>query len=59
MKLKNELLLRLITDGTLAFALIAAIAITNLALPIKVLLGLWLIIEIAAVYRTIKRWKEQ
>ncbi|MGO4986901.1 hypothetical protein ACTQ46_01345 [Gallicola sp. Sow4_E12] len=59
MKLQNELLIRLITDATLVLALTAAIVITNLALPIKILLGLWLIIEIIAVYRSIKRWKDQ
>ena len=35
MKLQNELLIRLITDATLALALTAAIVITNLALPIR------------------------
>ena len=55
MNLKNELLIRLIADTSLSFVLIAAIVITDLPIFIKALLGLWLIIELIAVYRSVRK----
>lgn len=55
MNLKNELLIRLIADTSLSFGLIAAIVITDLPIFIKALLGLWLIIELIAVYRSVRK----
>lgn len=58
MNLKNQLMIRFIADSTLALGLLAIIVLSNLSIPLKILMGIWFVIELIAVYRSIRKFLE-